>query len=61
MPESMNHEWELAKLRRQIRDARANGEPVEALEACLSLGESMARQNKPAMSHIERTIPKGDR
>jgi hypothetical protein len=68
MPETMNEEWKLSKLRDELEDLReriiaglANGESVEVMEACLALGESMARQNKPAISHIEQTIPMGDR
>ena len=68
MPEAMNREWELSKLRDELNDLRdkiilalSRGESAEVLEACLALGEQLAAQETGAVSHIERTIPKGDR
>ena len=60
MPESMNHLKELAFLRKLIVDTKAEGESTMALEALLSLGESMIVTMKPAISHIELTQPRDE-
>jgi len=60
MPETLNHLKDLAFLKDRIATNKAKGESTEAIEACLSLGETMAKRMKPAVSHIEKTIPAGD-
>ena len=55
--QEMNLQWDLAKLRYSITCAKERGETTEALESCLLLGESIARSNRPAISHIEKTQP----
>lgn len=56
----MDHLKNLSFLRDKITTAKSNGEDTELLEALLALGEAMARGMKRAISHVERTIPKGD-
>lgn len=57
MPEALNLEWQLAKLRAEIASGTARGVSTEALEACLSLGQTLAARMKPAISHAEMTQP----
>ena len=52
MPESMNHQMSLSWLRDRIATSRARGEPVEALEACLSLGIELSKQHKQPVTHL---------
>jgi len=61
MPETLNHLKDLAFLKDRIATNKAKGESTEALEACLSLRQTLAKEMKPAVSHIEKTIPSSDK
>jgi hypothetical protein len=61
MPETMNMHKKLAFLRDEIAVMQSKGQPTKVMEAALSLFETLTSEMPVGVSHIEKTIPTGDK